>query len=77
MHSTKISLEFECQGQMSKAEVTGVKKTKKCGILFQSHPLGRDPRVAFFQEQYLGCAPLRRWENVRMLSSFVVIFSGF
>jgi len=33
------------------SKVDGDKKTKKCGILFGSRPLGRGPRVAFFREQ--------------------------
>jgi len=37
MHSTKISPEFECQDQRSRSQ--GL-KTKKCGILFGSRPLG-------------------------------------
>jgi len=48
MHSTKISPEFECQGQRSKVKVTGDKKTKKCSILFGSRPLGRGPFVRHF-----------------------------
>jgi len=32
----------------SKVKVTGDKKTKPCGILFGSRPLGRGPRVASF-----------------------------
>jgi len=71
VHSTKISPEFECQGQRSKVKVTGDKKTKKCGILFGSRILWRSPRAAFFfGSGPLGRCPLRRWENQRMLSSF-------
>jgi len=32
----------------SKVKVIGEKKTKKCGILFGSRPLGHGPRAAFY-----------------------------
>ena len=35
-------------------KVTGGKKTKKCGILFGSRPLGRGPRSSFFSVAVLG-----------------------
>ena len=57
MHSTKISPEFEWQGQRPKVKVTGDKKRKKCGILFRSGPQGR--------------GPVRRLENQRTLSIFI------
>ena len=44
MHCTKISPEFECQGQRSR--LPGTKKTKKCGILFGSRTLGCHPRAS-------------------------------
>ena len=34
----------------------GQKKTKKCGILFGSRPLGRGPRAAFFSGAVLAGA---------------------
>jgi len=43
-------------------------KTRKCGISFASHRLGRGPRVAFCREPS-SKALLRRWENQRTLSS--------
>jgi len=46
----------------SKVKVTGDKKTKKCGILFVSRPLGR--------------GPLRWWESQRMLSSYKLYLPG-
>jgi len=67
---TKISPEFECEGQRSKVKATKDKKTKKCDILFGSRHLGRSSRVAFFPEPSSG-ALLRRWENQRMLSIVV------
>ena len=54
VHCTKISPEFECQGQRSKAKIAGDKKNEKV----RTHPLGRGPPPV-----------LRRWENQRMLSS--------
>ena len=54
MRCTKILPEFESQSQRSKVKVTGDKKTKKCGILFGSRPLGRGPRAAFFSGAVLG-----------------------
>jgi len=51
----------------------GQKKTKKCGILFQSHPLGHGPSAAFFfGSSPRGLGPLRRWENQHMLSSWLL-----
>ena len=38
----------------SKVKVTGTKKTKKCGILFGSRPLGRGLHAAFFSGAVLG-----------------------
>jgi len=64
---TKISPEFECQGQRSNVKEIGDKK-RQCGILFGSRPLRRRPRAAFFSAAVLG-ALLCRWENQRMLSS--------
>jgi len=58
VHSTKISPEFECQGQRSKVKVTGDKKTKKCGILFGSRILWRSPCAEFFSGAVLGDAVL-------------------
>jgi len=49
-------------------------KPTKCGILFGSRPLGRDPRVAFFSGVVLG-APLCWWENQCMLSSCSLILT--
>jgi len=44
---TKISPEFEFQGQRSKVKVKVTDdKNEKCGILFGSRPLGRGPRGA-------------------------------
>ena len=63
--------------RMSRSKVKGQghrgqKNTKKCGILFGSRPLGRGPPAACFSGVVLwGRGPLRRWENQRMLSSFV------
>jgi len=52
--------------RMSRLKVKGQdhrgQKTKKCGILFGSRPLGRGPPPV-----------LLRWENQRMLSSFPFI----
>ena len=44
MHCTKISTEFECQGQRSRSLRT---KDEKVHYFFGSRPLGRSPRVAF------------------------------
>ena len=71
MRCTEISPGFECQGQRSKVKVTEDKKTKKCGILFGSRPLGRGPRAKFFPGAVIG-ALLRRCENQRMLSSCIM-----
>ena len=57
------------KGQRSRSPRT--KKTKKCGILFGSRPLGRGPRVNFFPAAVIG-ALLRRWENQRMLPSCIM-----
>jgi len=68
--------EFECQGQRSRLPGT---KTKKCGSLFGSCPLGRAPRAAYFRERSSGSGPppfLRRWENQRMLSSLDLTVRG-
>jgi len=35
-------------------KVTRDKKTKKCGILFGSRPLGSGPRAAFFSGAVIG-----------------------
>jgi len=57
VHCTKISpeLEFGVKGQRSKSP--GTNKTKKCGILFGSRPLGRGPdRKPFFSAAVLAGA---------------------
>ena len=56
VHCTKISSEFECQGQGHRGQ-----KTKKCGIFFASHPLGHSRSLV-----------LCRWENQCMLSSVTI-----
>ena len=71
VHCTKISPEFECQGQRSRSPGT---KTKKCSILFRNRPLLHGPRAAFFPEPS-SWALLRRWENQHMLSSVTISFS--
>jgi len=35
VNCTKLSSKFECQGQRSKVDITGDKKTKKCGIFYR------------------------------------------
>ena len=56
MHGTKISPDFECQLQKSKAKVTRDKNEKKCGILLGSCPIVRGPGAAFFSGAVLGSA---------------------
>ena len=48
------SSNVKVNGQKSRSP--GTKKTKKCGILFGSRPLGRGPRAAFFSAAVLGGA---------------------
>jgi len=63
VHSTKISPEFECQGQRQKVKVTGKKNEK----FVRESPSGAARQ--FFGSGPRGRSPVRRWENQRMLSS--------
>ena len=56
MHCTKISPEFECQGQRSKVKDQGHRgqKNEKLRHFFGSRPLGRGPRAAFFRDRSSG-----------------------
>jgi len=66
VHCTKISSEFEFGGQRSKVKVTrDHKKKQKSAAFLGSCPHGREL-----------CRPpvLRRWENQRMLSSYLLSF---
>jgi len=73
VHCTKISREFECQGQRSKIKVTGDKRKRKSAAFCSGVVLlRRGPSAACFSGVVLGGrGPLRRWENQHMLSSFV------
>jgi len=62
--SSNLGSKVKGQGRLGR-------KTKKCDILFGSHPLGRGPRATYFSGSVLG-ARLLRWENQRMLSSLTV-----
>ena len=53
VQGTKISPEFECQGQRTNVKVTGDKK-RQCGILFGSRPLRTRPCAAFFRQPSSG-----------------------
>ena len=58
--------------RMSRSKVKGQgnrgqQKTKKCGILFGSRPLGHGPPPVLL---------LRRWENQRMLSTCMLCFNS-
>jgi len=53
VRSTKISTEFECQGQRSRSPGT---KTKKCSIVLGSRPQGHGPSAAFISGAVLGGA---------------------
>jgi len=70
VHCTKISSEFECQGQMSRSPGT---KTKKCGILFGSRPLGAVLIRHFFSGAVLGCAVLRQFYAGEIISACCVV----
>ena len=81
MHYTKISPEFECQGQRSKVKVTRDKKMPLALLTppgaYEWYALAannvQQHRRAHFVavRSVFGCRPpvLRRWENQRMLSS--------
>ena len=81
LHSARISPEFECQGQMSKVKVTGDKKRKTAeSSLLTMHSracaVGRTQEAATddtiaWPLRVRGDG-LRRWENQRMLSSFIL-----
>jgi len=71
MHCTKISPEFECQGQRSKVKVTGDKKRKSAAIVWELSSGARSSSGIFFGSGPRGVGPLRRWENQLMLSIVV------
>jgi len=52
VHCTKISPEFECQGQRSRSPET--KNDRPKVPFFGSRPLGRGPRAAFFRNRSSG-----------------------
>jgi len=73
VHSVKISLEFECQGQRPKVKVTyRGQKNEKCGILFGSCLLERDPRAAFIGRGFYAGGKI----SARCLVTFSVCIVG-
>jgi len=65
---TKISPEFECQGQRSKVKAAEDKKNEKVRHFVWESSSGARFSCGSFSGAVLG-ALLRRWENQRMLSS--------
>jgi len=73
MRCTKISPEFECQGERSRSPGT-IKNENVQHFVRDSSSEARSLRssVAVFRERSSGRRLLRRWENQRMLSSSLV-----
>ena len=73
VHCTKISSEFECQGERSKVKVIGDKKCEKVLHFVRESSSGARSLCNIFSRAVLGSL-LRRWENRHMLSSLPYFF---
>ena len=74
MHCTKISSEFDCQGQ----RLRSLGKNKKVRHFVQESSSGAQSSCGiFFGSSPRGCSPLCRCVNQRMLSSLVVVMLQF